>query len=91
MFILPSELTIVHVEKCKEDVLKYIDGNENLSFDDSKVTRIDTLGTQLLLAIVTYIAAQKKTLTWSSSSQIVKESIKQLGIGETLLTQYLPA
>lgn len=89
MFALPPELTIVHVEKCKEEILEYINKNEELSFDDSGVTRIDTVGAQLLLAAVTFIASQNKTLSWSSTSSIVKESIKQLGINETLLTQYV--
>jgi len=91
MYKLPAQLTISHVEECKVDLLQLINDNDIVSFDDSDVVNIDTVGVQLLLTTVTYIASQNKELKWQSSSAIVKESIKQLGINEAILNQYLNA
>jgi len=91
MYKLPAQLTISHVEECKTALLKLIDDNDVISFDDSDVVSIDTVGVQLLLTAVTYIAAQNKELKWSSSSSIIQESVNQLGINEAILNQYLNA
>ena len=89
MIKLPNELTIVQVDQCKSEVLQQIDENDVFEIDDSNVTRIDTVGIQLLLSIVTYIASQNKVLQWQSNSPVVKESIKQLGLNEAILNQYI--
>jgi len=91
MFKLPAQLTIAQVDNCKEKLLIEIDENDVISFDDSDVTSIDTVGVQLLLAAVTYIASQNKELNWSSSSSAIQESVKQLGLNEAILNQYLNA
>ena len=91
MFTLPVELTIAQVEECKTDLLLYIEKNEELTFDDTHVSRIDTVGIQLLLAAITYISAQNKKLTWQCQSTVIQESIKQLGINEAILNQYICA
>ena len=89
MIKLPNELTIVQVDQCKSEVLQQIDENDVFEIDDSNVIRIDTVGIQLLLSIVTYIASQNKVLQWQSNSPVVKESIKQLGLNEAILNQYI--
>jgi anti-anti-sigma regulatory factor len=89
MFKLPAQLTIAHVGECKDKLLVEIDNNNNISFDDSDVTIIDTVGVQLLLAAVTYIALQNKELNWSSTSSVIQKSVKQLGLNEAILDQYL--
>ena len=43
----------------------------------------------MLIAVVTYIAAQNKELQWQSTSPVIQESIKLLGINEPILNQYL--
>ncbi len=91
MFKLPAQLTISQVDDCKAKLLVEIDENDVISFDDSDVTSIDTVGVQLLLATVTYIASQNKELNWSSSSSAIQESVKQLGLNEAILNQYLNA
>ncbi len=91
MYKLPAQLTISHVEECKAELLQIIADNKVISFDDSDVTSIDTVGVQLLLTAVTYISAQKKELKWNSSSSVIQESVKQLGIDEAILNQYLNA
>jgi len=89
MFKLPAQLTIAQVDNCKKQLLKEIDENDVISFDDSDVSNIDTVGIQLLLAAVTYIASQNKELNWNSSSSVIQESVKQLGLNEAILNQYL--
>ncbi|MFT5755577.1 MAG: anti-anti-sigma regulatory factor [Alteromonadaceae bacterium] len=91
MYKLPAQLTISHVEECKTELLQLITDNDVISFDDSDVVSIDTVGVQLLLTAVTYIASQNKELQWISSSSAIKESVKQLGINEAILNQYLNA
>jgi anti-anti-sigma regulatory factor len=91
MFKLPTQLTIAQVDDCKNQLLLEIDKNDVINFDDSEVTHIDTVGVQLLLAAVTYIASQKKTLNWSSTSYVIQERVKQLGLNEAILNQYLNA
>ncbi len=89
MFKLPAQLTIAQVDKCKTQLLQEINESDDISFDDSEVTSIDAVGIQLLLAAVTYIASQNKELNWSSQSSVIQESVKQLGLNEAILNQYL--
>jgi anti-anti-sigma regulatory factor len=91
MFKLPTQLTIAQVDDCKAQLLIEIDKNDVITFDDSDVTTIDTVGVQLLLAAVTYIASQNKELNWSSTSSAIQQSVKQLGLNEAILNQYLNA
>jgi len=90
MLKLPSELTIAQVEEYRVEVQAIIDENEVNTIDDSKLARIDTIGVQFILAVVTYILAQGKTLQYQSTSTVLQESIKQLGINDAILMQHLP-
>jgi len=89
MFDLPSQLTIAQVEECKAELLTFIDANESVALNSSNVEKIDTVGIQLLLAVVTYIAAQNKELTWQCKSVVIQNVVQQLGLKEALLTQYI--
>jgi len=90
MLKLPNELTIAQVEEYRVEVQAIIDENEVITIDDSKLARIDTIGVQFILAVVTYILAQGKTLQYQSTSTVLQESIKQLGINDAILMQHLP-
>ncbi len=90
MIKLPSELTIGQVEAYQSEILPLIDENEIITIDDSNLARVDTIGVQFILAVVTYISAQSKELHWQSTSVILQESIRQLGIKDSILLQYLP-
>lgn len=89
MFDLPTQLTIAQVEECKAELLTYIDSHDVIGLNSDKVEKIDTVGTQLLLAAVTYISAQKKELIWLCNSEVIQNSVQQLGLKEALLTQYI--
>ncbi len=91
MLQLPSELTIAQVEEYRIEIQPIIDENETITIDDSQLARIDTIGVQFILAVVSYILAQGKTLQYQSTSKILQESIKQLGINDAILMQYLPS
>ena len=84
MLKLPAELTIAKVEECKSSIIKELKEHDVIIIDDSDVVRIDTVGIQLLVAAVTYIAAQDKELKWQSTSSAVQEGVKLLGINEPI-------
>ena len=89
MFTLPKQLTITQIEECKATLLSYIDDNATVSINSDEIEKIDTLGIQLLLATIIYISAQNKELTWSCNSSVIQNSVKQLGLNEALLNQYI--
>ncbi len=89
MIKFPSELTIAQVDVYQTEIIPLIDENEIIIIDDSDLTRIDTIGVQFILAVVTYIIAQGKEIKWQSQSAILRESISQLGISDAILLQYL--
>ncbi|MGB0936008.1 MAG: STAS domain-containing protein [Colwellia sp.] len=89
MIKLPNELTIAHVDQYKATILAEIDQQETIELDDSDLERLDTIGVQFILAVVTYIHAQGKQLSWNSTSKALKDSLIQLGINDDLVMQYL--
>jgi len=89
MIKLPSELTIAHVSEYQSEILPLIENEVTIMIDDSELTRIDTIGVQFILAVVTYIIAQGKEIVWQSKSSILRDSIKQLGINDAILLQYI--
>lgn len=91
MIKFPSELTIAQVDEYRSEIQPVIDENTIITIDDSNLVRIDTIGVQFILAVVTYILAQGKELKWQSTSSVFHESIQQLGIKETILMDYLPS
>jgi len=91
MFILPPQLTITQIEECKAALLTCIDENETITLNSDDVEKIDTLGIQLLLAAITYVAAQNKELIWLCNSPVIENGVKQLGLNEALLNKYINA
>lgn len=89
MIKFPSDLTIAQVEEYRTEIVPLIDELDSIELDDSDLVRIDTIGVQFILAVITYIVAQGKDIRWQSKSQILKESIEQLGIDDAILLQYL--
>ena len=89
MIKLPSDLTIAQVSEYQSEILPLIDQEKTITIDDSELTRIDTIGVQFILAVVTYIIAQGKEIVWQSKSTILRDSIKQLGINDAILLQYI--
>jgi ABC-type transporter Mla MlaB component len=89
MIKFPSELTIAQVDEYKVSILSEIDELEVIELDDSDLQRIDTIGVQFILAVVTYIHAQGKQLDWNSSSIAFKDSLSQLGITDDIVMQYV--
>lgn len=93
MIKLPSELTIAHLDDYQAEILPLLNDTKDdikvIAIDDSDLVRIDTLGVQFILAVVTYIIAQGKEIKWQSSSAVLRESINQLGISDAILLQYI--
>lgn len=89
MFQLPAEITIAKAEDFKSSLLEYIADQDKIEIDDSSVERIDTIGVQLLLSMVTYLVSINKSIEWQCASPIIKESILKLGINDPILTQFI--
>lgn len=89
MINLPIELTISEVDEYLREIQPVINENSLITIDDSKLERIDTIGVQFILAVITYILAQGKELSWQSTSKIFQDSVQQLGINDTILKKYL--
>jgi anti-anti-sigma regulatory factor len=89
MIKFPSDLTIVQVDEYQTEIIPIIDEHDVIIIDDSELTRIDTIGVQFILAVVTYIIAQGKEIEWQSKSKVLKESLQQLGISDAILLQYI--
>lgn len=89
MFSLPQQLTIAQMQESKVNIIAYIDDNEEIILSSEEVEKVDTLGIQLLLATVIYASGQNKKLTWVCDSEVIKNGIKQLGINDALLNQYI--
>lgn len=89
MFKLPADITIAKAESIKQTFMEYCEEHDTILIDDSGVEKIDTIGVQLLLAMVTYLASVNKSIEWQCNADIVKESVNKLGINEPILSQYL--
>ncbi|WP_448568502.1 STAS domain-containing protein [Thalassotalea ganghwensis] len=89
MFTLPKELTIAQMETCKTELLQFIENNNEISVDDSQVVRIDTLGVQLILAMVFFVKAQNKKLNLIIENETILQGFAQLGIQDNVMSQYL--
>ena len=89
VILLPSELTIVQAEEVKNQLLTAINEHDEVSIDDSQLVRIDTLGLQLLLAFVIHVTSKNKQLNWQCQSNVIKESVKQLGINDPILNKFI--
>jgi hypothetical protein len=88
-FELPNDLTISHLSTFKVHALDMISQSDDIIFMDKALKKIDTVGVQLLLALVNEIITQKKTLTWEISSPILQDSINQLGLDDSDFKNYL--
>lgn len=89
MIKFPSDLTIAQVDEYQSQIVPQIDALDVITIDDSDLSRIDTIGVQFILAVVTYIIAQGKEIRWQSNSTILKESVQKLGITDAILLQYM--
>jgi len=89
MIKFPSDLTIAHVDEYQAQIIPLIDDQNVISIDDSELVRIDTIGVQFILAVITYVIAQGKEVEWQLKSKVLKESIYKLGIKDTILLQYI--
>ncbi len=89
MIKLPNELTIAQVDSYKSQILPQIDDLDVITIDDGDLARIDTIGVQFMIAVLTYITDQGKQIQWKSNSSVLKESVTQLGINEAIFLQYI--
>lgn len=86
---LPENLTISELATFKADVSDKVQNADDIELVDNDLKQIDTVGVQLLLAVVNEIAAKNKSLSWKINSQALTDSIKQLGLQSSNLKNYI--
>lgn len=80
---LPAELTIAQVDEYKATLLDEIVDKNQLIIGDSELIKIDTIGVQFLLSFLNTLISSDISYQWDSQSQVLQESIKQLGLNKT--------
>lgn len=86
---LPSDLSIAHVEEIKNLIVSQFDDNQTINITDHNISKIDTVGLQLLLAIINYLSLKNCVVNWHIQSSILIESIKCLGLENSAFNQFL--
>ena len=86
---LPDDLSIAHVEEYKHHVISHLANASNVTISDKKLIKIDTVGVQLLLALIHHFLSKGIAVEWQINAPILIESIKQLGLVNSELSRYL--
>ena len=86
---LPDDLSISQVEEYKHQVITQIENFNKVTINDKCIVKIDTVGVQLLLALIHYFLLKGVEIEWQINSSILIESIKQLGLEHSELGNYL--
>ncbi len=86
---LPDDLSIACVEEYKHQVISQFGNATKVTINDEKLIKIDTVGVQLLLAMIHHLLAKGIEVEWQIRSSILVESIKQLGLASSELSRYL--
>ena len=86
---LPDDLSIACVEEYKHHVISQFGNAIKVTINDEKLIKIDTVGVQLLLAMIHHLLAKGIEVEWQIRSSILVESIKQLGLASSELSRYL--
>lgn len=87
---LPKELTIVQVDEYKSSVLLEIQEKTFVTIDDSNIVKVDTVGVQFLLSLINTMISRSIKVEWGAPySQILIESVKQLGLEDSDFKPFL--
>lgn len=81
---LPSQLTIRQIEQVYRQCEEALKGSGNLLIDASEVSKIDTSGVQLLLALKAELDQQHSTLEWVGISNAMRDAVRFIGVQHLL-------
>lgn len=81
---LPEHLTILEISEWQEAMGALLAVSPELQIDVSPLTRIDTAGLQLLLAVVQEAQAKGGSVQWVGVSDILSQSAHWLGMSSVL-------
>ena len=81
---LPSQFTIRQIEDAYQRCEEALRDSGVLRIDVSDVSKIDTAGLQLLLALKQELATQQLTLEWVAVNDVVRDAASMLGIADLL-------
>lgn len=89
---LPADLSISQLEEARNTLLEQveqIDTVQQIKITDHNIIKIDTVGVQMLLALLRSLISKNLSIEWQISSAILIESIKQLGLTGSEFSTYL--
>jgi len=66
-----------------------MEGKDVITIDDSDLARIDAIGMQFILAVVTYVFAQGIGIKWQSKSSVLRDNMVKISISDAILLQYI--
>jgi len=81
---LPSQFTIRNIEEAYQRCEQALSDSGVLRIDASEVSKIDTAGMQVLLALKKELATQHLALEWVAVNDVVKDAATMLGIRDLL-------
>jgi len=76
----PSQFTIRNIEEAYQRCEQALSDTGVLRIDVSEVTKIDTAGMQVLLALKKELEAQHLALEWVAVNDVVRDAAFMLGI-----------
>ncbi|TQF70566.1 STAS domain-containing protein [Pseudoalteromonas luteoviolacea] len=80
-FKFPSELTIYEVQETFNEVKSYISDKEEVSFDFSETTEVDSAGLQLIIWVVYHSQKVGLNIETISTNELIEARFKKLGVG----------
>ncbi|MCF2858154.1 STAS domain-containing protein [Pseudoalteromonas sp. SMS1] len=80
-FKFPSELTIYEVQETFNEVKSYISDKEEVSFDFSETTEVDSAGLQLIIWVVYHSQKVGLNVVTISTNELIEARFEKLGVG----------
>jgi len=77
-------LDITEAESLKKRLLKALSESSTIELKAESVTKVDTAGLQLCIALQKDLALSEKTIIWKNPSQELMDGVKLLGLSEDL-------
>lgn len=84
MHQLPAELIINKVVELKQELLKFLSDNSEITLDISQVVTADTASLQLLCALQKNLNEAGQSIKWHGQSDAFSNAVATLGLEQYL-------
>lgn len=81
----PEEISIANVTEWKPRFVEFVEAPSPLILDCEDLVRVDTAAIQLMTAFVIKAISQGKTVEWEKPSPTLLQTVRLLGLNDTLL------